>query len=532
MRPAVDLAPGERAWLSERALLVGAEDPAALAAGIKPLDEGLSLVVGLRSVLVEADGPLDEDRATELLGRASTVGPRAEAAHHVIDVTLDGEDLDEALERCELDLDEVGRALSATPLTVAAVGFAPGFGYLEGLRGPLTELERRARPRPRVPACSLAVAAGYAALYPQASPGGWWLLGRTSSVLFDQRRRRPSLLAAGDSVQLRIAEQLAPAPRAADRDPLAPPPGVPAAVRVLAAPAGCSIVDDGRRGHVGVGVPRGGALDPDRAVLLRRLLAGAPGLLEVAAGGLELEALSGVVIAAVGLELAVDGRVVPSGLPIALGPGARLRVERVEAPIGYLGLLGGPLVSDVLGSMGTDSLSHTGPGWLRAGDVLGAEPSGGRPRGSLSLGPAAPSRLRLLAGPHRACLADEALLVERELRVVEPSNRVGLRLEPVDGPLERRAVSLTSFPVVTGAVQATPDGSLVVLGPDHATLGGYPVVGCVIGADHGRLGRLAPGDLLSFELVDLDGARAAAEEQARALKRSLGATVPRLADDA
>ena len=46
---------------------------------------------------------------------------------------------------------------------------------------------------------------------------------------------------------------------------------------------------------------------------------------------------------------------------------------------------------------------------------------------------------------------------------------------------------------MTGAVQVPPDGEPVVLLPDHATLGGYPVLAVVAAADHGRLGQCAPG---------------------------------------
>ena len=47
--------------------------------------------------------------------------------------------------------------------------------------------------------------------------------------------------------------------------------------------------------------------------------------------------------------------------------------------------------------------------------------------------------------------------------------------------------------MMTGAVQVPPDGRPIVLLPDHATVGGYPVVACVITADLPLLGQLAPG---------------------------------------
>jgi allophanate hydrolase subunit 2 len=41
--------------------------------------------------------------------------------------------------------------------------------------------------------------------------------------------------------------------------------------------------------------------------------------------------------------------------------------------------------------------------------------------------------------------------------------------------------------MVLGAIQLPPDGLPVVLGPDHPTMGGYPVVATVVRADLGAL---------------------------------------------
>ena len=89
-------------------------------------------------------------------------------------------------------------ALTGVELTVAFCGFAPGFGYLTGLPEEL-HVPRRATPRTRVPAGSVALAGPYAGVYPQASPGGWQLVGRTDAVLFDVDRDPPALLAPRDA---------------------------------------------------------------------------------------------------------------------------------------------------------------------------------------------------------------------------------------------------------------------------------------------------------------------------------------------
>ncbi|MNN84694.1 Kinase A inhibitor [compost metagenome] len=52
-----------------------------------------------------------------------------------------------------------------------------------------------------MPAGSLAIAERQTAVYPQASPGGWHLLGRTPRRLFDPAAEPPCPLALGDRVR-------------------------------------------------------------------------------------------------------------------------------------------------------------------------------------------------------------------------------------------------------------------------------------------------------------------------------------------
>ena len=109
------------------------------------------------------------------------------------------------------DLPEVGRLAglsaedviarhSAVRYPVYMLGFLPGFPYLGDLPAELA-LPRRADPRLRVPAGSIAIATSLTAIYPFESPGGWHLIGTTPIRLFDLARPRPALLAAGDAVE-------------------------------------------------------------------------------------------------------------------------------------------------------------------------------------------------------------------------------------------------------------------------------------------------------------------------------------------
>lgn len=108
------------------------------------------------------------------------------------------------------DLAEVARLTGHAPADVVALhcslryhvymlGFLPGFPYMGDLPAELA-LPRRADPRVRVPAGSVAIATTLTAIYPYESPGGWHLIGATPICFFDCSRSPPSLLAAGDAV--------------------------------------------------------------------------------------------------------------------------------------------------------------------------------------------------------------------------------------------------------------------------------------------------------------------------------------------
>jgi allophanate hydrolase subunit 2 len=174
----------------------------------------------------------------------------------------------------------------------------------------------------------------------------------------------------------------------------------------------------------------------------------------------------------------------------------------------YLAWPGGLVVPTVAGSRSTDLLSGLGPGPLVAGDRLGAGPRTGTLRDHLAGPPPGDRiRLRVLPGPHPDWFPADVLpgLAAQPLAVDPSSDRVGLRLTPARR-VPRATGELDSQGMVTGAVQVPPDGHPVVLGPDHATLGGYPVVAVVIAADRWKLGQCRPGDRVWLVPVSFDEA--------------------------
>ena len=92
------------------------------------------------------------------------------------------------------------RRHSTREYQVFALGFVPGFAFM-GLVEEALAAPRLATPRKRVAAGSVGIAERQTAAYPAVSPGGWNLIGRTPSRLFDRQREGYSLLQPGDRVR-------------------------------------------------------------------------------------------------------------------------------------------------------------------------------------------------------------------------------------------------------------------------------------------------------------------------------------------
>lgn len=181
----------------------------ALAETFRARFDNVAVRSGLESVLLDfahVSVNVTEVEVQELvsLGLAVSESPAAGKAFN-IPVTYDGEDLVTVSSQLGFSEEAFIQWHSSIVWDVALVGFAPGFPYLvpqslaDGRK--LQEIPRLSSPRTKVPQGSVAVAAGMAAIYPSAMPGGWSLVGRTDFVLFDQSLPQPSTLTELDTVK-------------------------------------------------------------------------------------------------------------------------------------------------------------------------------------------------------------------------------------------------------------------------------------------------------------------------------------------
>lgn len=176
---------------------------------ILPAYDSLALFIDLSAFSPTIDA-LDEATTwlRQVLGGDEVTHGVVEGRLVRVDVRYGGEhgpDLDALAAHAGMSVSEVIERHVAVEYRVAMIGFAPGFPYLLGL-DPALSMPRLQTPRTRVAAGSVGIGNDQTGIYPRPGPGGWRIIGRTMQSLFDPRRERPSLLAAGDRVRFVVVD--------------------------------------------------------------------------------------------------------------------------------------------------------------------------------------------------------------------------------------------------------------------------------------------------------------------------------------
>jgi inhibitor of KinA len=108
-------------------------------------------------------------------------------------------DLIEVAARASLSPWELVERHSAITYHIYMLGFLPGQAYMGDVPAELA-LPRRATPRTKIPAGSLAIAMTMTSIFPRETPCGWHIIGRSPVGLWDVTRTAAPLLAPGDTV--------------------------------------------------------------------------------------------------------------------------------------------------------------------------------------------------------------------------------------------------------------------------------------------------------------------------------------------
>lgn len=168
----------------------------------------LDVVPGYRALGVHFD-PLQTDlaaleRAIDAEANAADASPLP-ATRPVVEIPVRyggemGPDLEAVALQAGCSQDQVIARHTGRLYRVYMLGFVPGFAYMGGV-DPTIAVPRHRVPRERVPAGSVGIAGEQTGVYPVESPGGWHLIGRTSTRMFDPSASTPSLLQPGDVVR-------------------------------------------------------------------------------------------------------------------------------------------------------------------------------------------------------------------------------------------------------------------------------------------------------------------------------------------
>lgn len=163
----------------------------------------INCVPGYHTLLVEYDPLQLTYGQTAGLVRPMTSSGRREVQGRIVELPVCyggelGPDLEAVAAHTGLVPEEVISRHAGNTYRVYMLGFRPGFPYLGGL-DPALATPRLPTPRHRIEGGSVGIAGAQTGVYPEASPGGWNLIGRTPVKLFDEKRG--PLLRPGDDLR-------------------------------------------------------------------------------------------------------------------------------------------------------------------------------------------------------------------------------------------------------------------------------------------------------------------------------------------
>ena len=124
---------------------------------------------------------------------------------HNIEICYDEEyalDFKEIEKKSKLDFDSFIKLHLKTNFHVFMIGFLPGLPFL-GTMNINNKIPRKLSPRLQVPSGSVGIVDNLCVIYPNDSPGGWNIIGKTKKRLFSLDKKNYSIISPGDQVQFK-----------------------------------------------------------------------------------------------------------------------------------------------------------------------------------------------------------------------------------------------------------------------------------------------------------------------------------------
>ena len=118
-----------------------------------------------------------------------------------------GLDLVAISEEKKMSISEIIKRHSQSIYTVYFIGFLPGFLYLGGLDEQL-HFPRKKSPRLQIKKGTVAIGGEQTGIYPNASPGGWNIIGNSPIDLFLPKKKEPCFAKSGDKIKFVAVSRL------------------------------------------------------------------------------------------------------------------------------------------------------------------------------------------------------------------------------------------------------------------------------------------------------------------------------------
>jgi len=111
-----------------------------------------------------------------------------------------GIDLEDLSTSNSISIDEIIKLHNSLTYNVLSMGFLPGFLYL-GMNDKKLYCERKDKPKLNIKSGSVGIARDQTGIYPQDSPGGWRIIGRSPISFFNLNDKSPCFAKPGDKIK-------------------------------------------------------------------------------------------------------------------------------------------------------------------------------------------------------------------------------------------------------------------------------------------------------------------------------------------
>ena len=280
-----------------------------------------------------------------------------------------------------------------------------------------------------------------------------------------------------------------------------------------------TVQDLGRFGFFRDGVPSSGAMDPVSFARGNKILGNDhnAAALEITMNQFDVffihENPTSICLSGPSGIATLNGDLIPFGVAIQVKNNDRLSLKpdfKHPSARSYLSCTGGIAVPEVLGSRSTYLPGKFGGlegRSIKAGDTISRYNQNQVAKKSSIQKYAEPNIIRFIPHHSPAKILKPWIknYLESSWRVDPQSNRMGLRLIPGDESVRLKTKNqsipdrVLSQGTFFGVIQLTQDGTPIILGADAQTIGGYPIIGCVITDDLWKCGQAMPGAMIRLE---------------------------------